>query len=302
LLDMGVPPSLAVQGKPRADAPSIYGSGSDLTSVSRPTVQINPQTGMPYMTTASAKGGAGVGHGYAASGSATYAAPRQPAQANPLPGVRDLGIPQYGVPGSGGGVLTKSGLPPGATVEKTYTAPLVPKPLVSGSAKGSASLGAGGFGSGSLTASMPVEASSSAVIDLAFEPMSEVSGQNMANSSGKPVRTPSGKVYSPTNGATDKVRAPMSPVAPRAAAPARSSGLFGSLFGGGSGGGLFGGMLGGGAPRAQAVAQPTSGPAIYTPSGNVHPGALTDNFGNDMAFMPKAYAADPANSNGGYRR
>jgi hypothetical protein len=135
--------------------------------------------------------------------------------------------------------------------------------------------------------------------------MSDTSGQNMANSSGKPVRGPgpNSKTYYPTNGATDKVRAPMRPVGNPPAVPGgqRQGGGLMSLFGGNGGGGLLAGLFGGNsAPRVQAVAQPTSGPAIYTPQGNVHPGSFYDNSGNDMAFMPQSYQDNPRNSNGGY--
>jgi hypothetical protein len=102
----------------------------------------------------------------------------------------------------------------------------------------------------------------SPMINLSFSP-SQVGGQNMANSAGRPVAGPSGKTYYPTNQATDKIRAPMSPVAERATQ--KPTGLFGGLFGGT--GGLFGGgMFGGGqqAPR-NAAGLPiaaASGPVI----------------------------------------
>lgn len=264
-------PPLALPGGGYAPAPAvqapmsveelyrgIYGSSApSLSSVSRPTVPINPQTGMPYMTTASARGGAGVGHGYAVSGEATYAAPRAPSLANP---VRDLGAPQYGVPGAGGGVLTKSGLPPGATVQKTYTDPLVPKALVSGSARGSASLGSGGFGSGSLTIPRLPAKASDGIIDLSTLDLSDRGAQNTADSEGKPVRTKTGVYYPGGKGPV----AASGGGAPRAAAaaPARSGGLFGSLFGGGNSGGLFGG----GSGRAPVAITVTGGnPAPASP-------------------------------------
>jgi hypothetical protein len=143
-----------------------------------------------------------------------------------------------------------------------------------------------------LGAQAPKQSAGPEIIRLSFEPMSEVSGQNFANSSGKPVSGPSGKVYYPSNAPQSGVRAPMRPVAASAQAPAAqrtSGGWLSSLFGGGNE-----------APRTQAVAQPTSGPAIYTPQGNVHPGSFYDNSGNDMAFMPQAYRDNPRNSNGGY--
>lgn len=107
------------------------------------------------------------------------------------------------------------------------------------------------------------------VLRLASEPASDVSGQNMANSTGRPVSGPSGKVYYPSNTHTDKIRAPMSPVAERPQQQQqRSGGLFGSLFGGGNsggGGGIFSGLFGGGDSSSSSPSLASRQTAPYAP-------------------------------------
>jgi hypothetical protein len=108
------------------------------------------------------------------------------------------------------------------------------------------------------TASMrfasPNARSASTVITLVTEPMSEVSGQNTANSFGKPVRGPSGKTYYPSDTPMSGVRAPMKPVGNAPAVPGgqRQGGGLLSLFG--SKGGILSTLFGGGAsPRTAPV-------------------------------------------------
>lgn len=87
------------------------------------------------------------------------------------------------------------------------------------------------------TASMrfasPNAGQGSNIIDLPYDTMSDVAGQNTANSAGKPVRFANGKVYTPSNAPVSGVRAPMQPVTNRPA-PQRPGGLFGAIFGGGN--------------------------------------------------------------------
>ncbi len=152
-------------------------------------------------------------------------------------------------------------------------------------------------------ASMNTGRADDGIIDLSALDPTERGAQGMADSQGKPVRVKGGTVYYPGGKAPSgsvtaslgrDTRGPLSQVL-----GLKSSGLGGllaGLFGGGQqmqpqGGGGLAAMLGGGG----------SGPAMATPAGNLHPGAMTDNFGNDMAFMPTSYQNDPRNSNGGYR-
>lgn len=125
------------------------------------------------------------------------------------------------------------------------------------------------------------------VLRLPFDPMSETSGQNMANSSGRPVAGPSGKTYYPTNQATDRVRAPMSPVAERAQPQQRGGGLMALLSGlmgggqSGNGGGL-GAMLGGGGPSSFG-SSPSQGLAM-----TVNPGTSVGQTLSGMGFSDGA--------------
>jgi hypothetical protein len=137
--------------------------------------------------------------------------------------------------------------------------------------------------------------SSDGVIDLTASNPSERGAQGIADSQGAPVRVGS-KVYYPGGKAPVNAAPQARNAAPTQQRASGMGGLFGSIFGGGSPLNI---TVPGGA-RTQAVAQPTSGPAIYTPQGNVHPGALYDNAGNDAAFMPRAYQDNPRNFNGGY--
>jgi hypothetical protein len=225
------------------------------------TVQINPQTGMPYSTSmsATAQGGFGQGGNIAARGRTQLP---MTASANAALGAigRATGSMYATAPNQPAGSIN--------AFKAQDRLPALPAglPLGSGpqaSARGSLGASASGGGRMAFNApSMPPPASTD-VIRLTFDPMSETSGQNMANSAGRPVAGPSGKTYYPTNQATDKIRAPMSPVAERATQ--KPTGLFGGLFGGT--GGLFGGgMFGGGqqAPR-NAAGLPiaaASGPVI----------------------------------------
>lgn len=155
---------------------------------------------------------------------------------------------------------------------------------------------------GNYTAAMrfasPNAGAVSDVIDLtAVNPRNP---QAMADSQGKPIRV-GGAVYYPGG------RAPVgTPQARNAPATQQRSGGLGGLFGSIFGGGNLGGGKNAinvtvpGGNRTQVVAQPTSGPAIYTPQGNIHPGSLYDNAGNDASHMPRAYQDNPRNFNGGY--
>lgn len=236
-------------GTARSLVPSVPSTG--LTTRTVNTVPVP----MQVVTNA----GVGLATGGRGAGSLTYQAPPAQRIANPIPTVRDLGSPQYGIPGSGGGVLTKTGLPPGSTVEKTYTQRVPSQlPAIAG---GYGKAGASGFGSGALTAVPPAAPKAPAVITLASEPMSEISGQNTANSFGKPVRGPSGKTYYPSNTPMSGVRAPYAPVnnVTGSMSAKDNRGPLGRALGlktgglGGLGPMLFGGLFGGGAQPAAAL-------------------------------------------------
>lgn len=219
----------------------IYGpSAPGLTTR---TVQTVPPP-ISVMTAA----GAGLGTGMRGAGDVTYTAPRV-VQGNPLPGVRDLGSPQYGIPGTGGGTLSPAGLPPGSTTKKSFDERLNPE--ISFGGGGKPFLGAGGFGSGALTPKMPEPK----VLQLDFNAMSDVAGQNTANSAGRPVRYQDGKTYYPSDMHTDKIRPPMKPVGDGGRNGVGTEtgggkglgllgllGTLGGLFGGNGGAGLLGGL------------------------------------------------------------
>jgi len=193
----------------------IYGpmASPALSSVSRNTVPINPSTGMPYATSASAKVSGGPGIGYGAQGSVRYSPPTAPVYQPNGTVVANKDQPRLPVVPAG----LPLNVPTGA------------------SARGQ--LGAGGFGSGSLTASMPSKTPD--VINLSAVPMSEVSAQNTANSFGKPVRFGNGKTYYPSDTPMSGVRAPMKPVGNAPALPGGQR----------KGGGILSALLGMGAPQ-----------------------------------------------------
>jgi hypothetical protein len=242
-------PPLSLPGGGYAPAPSvqtpssvedlyrgIYGSPApSLSSVSRPTVPVNPATGMPYATTANASMSGGPGIGYGAQGSVRYSPPTAPVyQPN---GTVVANKDQSRLP------VVPAGLPLNVPT--------------GASARGQ--LGAGGFGSGSLTASMPSKTPD--VINLSAVPMSEVSAQNTANSFGKPVRFGNGKTYYPTDTPISGVRAPMKPVGNAPALPAQQQrgGLL-SLFG--SKGGILSTLFGGGNNAAPMSFGTSTGSAV----------------------------------------
>lgn len=173
-------PSSQSQMSPEEIYQGIYGEPLQLTSRSVQTV--------PVPTQAATDARFGVGAGMRGAGEATYQSPKVMLP-NANPGPNPVAKTQDRLPAMPAGL-----------------------PLAGAFASGKAGLGASGFGSGSLTAKAS-DKGGSGVIKLVTEPMSEVSGQNTANSFGKPVQGPSGKTYYPSNTPMSGVRAPYDPKA-----------------------------------------------------------------------------------------
>lgn len=200
----------------------IPSAPSGLSTRSAPTVPINPMTGMPYVTTVSGSGQPGLGAGVTLRGEAALRPPKT-FLPNAIPGPNPVEKYQDRLPAAPAGLPLKTDVP--------------------GFASARGSLGAGGFGAGDVTAVPRLP--SAPVHQLNIDPPAE-EGQMYADSMGLPVRSKSGKVYTPK--APGSAMMPSGKVAPRfggarapaAAPPQRSTGLFGMLFGG-NGGGLFGG-------------------------------------------------------------
>ena len=148
--------------------------------------------------------------------------------------------------------------------------------------------------SGNYTASMrfasPNAGNGSEVLNLSFDPISDVGGQNTANSAGKPVRFANGKVYYPSNTPMSGVRAPMQPVANQPQ-QRQQPGLFGGLFGGGnSGSGILSGLFGGGGgTSAPAIGNSPSQGLAMTVSPGTSSGQVLSGMGfSDGALVPAA--------------
>ena len=281
----GMAPPLKLPGGGYAPAPSaqpqmtpeemyqgIYGEPLQMTSRTVKSAPINPSTGMPYATTANASAKFGGGIAAGGRGEVRYSPPVYQPDGTVVENKNQSRLP-----------ATPAGMP----LTGTY-------------ASAKAGLGAGGAGSGTLTANAP--AKSSGVISLSFEPMSEVSGQNMANSAGRPVSGPSGKVYYPSDAPMSGVRAPYDPGAAdkyvRGSMSAKDArgplsqllglktsglgGLLGGLFGGGQqqgGGGGLAAMLGGGAQVAAKpayVTTPFQEDRFQTTTGAVMPSSMNN--------------------------
>jgi hypothetical protein len=236
------------------------------------TVQINPQTGMPYSTSmsATAQGGFGQGGNIAARGRTQL----------PMTASANAALGAIGN-ATGSMYATAPNQPAGSinAFKAQDRLPALPAGLQLGSgpqASARGSLGASASGGGRMAFNAPsMPPASTDVIRLTFDPMSETSGQNMANSAGRPVAGPSGKTYYPTNQATDRVRAPMSPVAERAPQRQGVSGGLGGLLGG-----LFGG---GGLGGGNAFQRPAGTPAITAPGGG---GAFVSSASSQPASSP----------------
>jgi hypothetical protein len=241
----------------------IYGEPmQQLTSRSVRTV--------PVPVSISTGAGAGLGTGMRGSADVYYQSPKTFVP-NAIPGPTPVAKSQDRLPALPVGLPLKSDVP--------------------GYASARGQLGAGGFGSGALTAVPPAAPKAPAVITLASEPMSDVSGQNTANSFGKPVRGPSGKVYYPSDVPMSGVRPPMKPVGTPPPVPGgqrQGGGLF-SLFGGrsGQGGGVLASLLGGAQQGGPGSGSPGwSNPNITYNDRRYTPGEATTLGGSDMAFMP----------------
>lgn len=243
-------PYVSAQMSPEEFYEGIYGEPlGGLSSRSAKTVPINPSTGMPYATTATAsmQGGGGIAAG--GRGDVRYSPPVYQPNGTTVPNKDTSRLPALPV-----GLPLKTDVP--------------------GFASARGSLGAGGFGNGSVTMSPrfpSAAAPDDGVIDLSSLEMSERGAQNTADSEGKPVRTKSGKVYYPGGkapagnvsaslGARD-TRGPLGQMLGLKGSGGLG-GLLGGLFGGGgqqSRGGGLGGLLSGMGGGAQATRAPLAG-------------------------------------------
>lgn len=240
-------PSVSAQMSPEEFYEGIYGEPlAGLSSRSAKTVPINPSTGMPYATTATAsmQGGGGIAAG--GRGDVRYSPPVYQPNGTTVPNKDTSRLPALPV-----GLPLKTDVP--------------------GFASARGSLGAGGFGNGSVTMSPRFPSAAAApddgVIDLSSLDLSDRGAQNTADSEGKPVRTKSGKVYYPGGkapagnvsaslGARD-TRGPLGQML--GLKTSGLGGLLGGLFGGGQqqqqGGGGLAAMLGGGSAYGSAPSQ-----------------------------------------------
>lgn len=199
----------------------------------------------------------GVGAGVRNSGSTDYRGPKT-FLPNAAPGPNPVPKWEDRLPATPAGLPLKSDVP--------------------GFASARGALGAGGFGAGDVTAVPRLP--SAPVHQLNIDPPDE-EGQMYADSMGLPVRSKSGKVYTPKVAGSAVM--PSGAIAPRfggtrapAASPQRSGGLFGALFGGGSGGGLFGG----GNPQSSGIGtSPSQGKAMV-----VSPGTSSGSVLESMGF------------------
>ncbi len=252
----GMAPPLRLPGGSYAPAPSaqsqmspeeiyqgIYGEPLQLTSRSVKSV--------PVPTQATTDARFGVGAGARASGDAAYRSPRVELP-NPYPGPDPVAKTQDRLPAMPAGLPLSSDVP--------------------GFASARGSLGAGGFGNGSVTMSPrfpSVAPSNDGVIDLSSLELGDRGAQGMADSEGKPVRTKSGKVYypggkAPSGNITGSLKAqdqrgPLGQLLGMKGSGGLG-GLLGGLFGGGqSQGGGLGGLLSGMGGGAQATRAPLAG-------------------------------------------
>jgi len=284
-------PPLALPGGGYAPAPSlqapmsveemyqgIYGDpSSGLSSVSRHTVPVNPTTGRPYVTTAGGRASYAGGIGYGVSAAPVW-------QPNTVPGtVRDLGSPQYAPPGTGGGVLTETGLPSNATVEKKYTSPL-PQPMLSGNARGQSGVMRSGSGSLSLADAIQPSTSDDFGPDLSSLGLDDKGAQRMADSRRGPIRA-NGTVYYPSG--TSQPGAKRQPTQSQSQAPKRGFSLLDMLFG--AGGGQQSSSGGGGFSLANAFSggQITRAPLAGNPM-LVDPGTQAGSTLSNMGFSDGA--------------
>lgn len=206
----------------------IYGEPLTLSSRSVKTV--------PVPVSASADARFGVGTGMRGAGDAAYRAPKTFIP-NDLPGPEP--VPKYEdrLPALPAGLPLQTDIP--------------------GFASARGRLGAGGFGSGSLTATPP--SMSDPVHQLNVD-VADAEGQMYADNMGMPVRSKSGKVYAPKQAYTPKA---LSDVRATASKVTASRGLLATLLGGLSnapqqarGGGLGSLLSGGQVTRAPLAGNP----------------------------------------------
>jgi hypothetical protein len=208
------------------------------------SVAINPATGMPYAPTASARAGYGIGAGGGASGSLTVPRPNQPSGSIVTAKDESRLTPNafgYGTNGVTGGN------PAIAAIDR-------------------AAPNYGGYVASPRFTPPKVPSGDDGIIDLSSLSLSDIGGQRMADSEGKPIRDKSGRVFYPGGkGPGGNVSGSMS--APDRRGPLGKMlglkapglpGLFGALFGAPSGGGLFGGAPSGGAPANRAPTYATT--------------------------------------------
>lgn len=212
----------------------IPSAPTGLTSRSVNTVPIVPTA--PITADASARGG--LGTGMQGRASLPYTAPALPNQPS---GSISVGKSQDRLPQTtrDADILTGYAPLPGNSATSA-----IDQMLVAGGGYGKA--GTSGRGSGSLSLPGVPKLPSAPVHQLNIDPPAD-EGQMYADSMGIPVRSKSGKVYSPK--VPGSAVMPSGKVAPRyggpKAAPAANS-QRGGLFGLGGGGGLLGLMFGGG--------------------------------------------------------
>lgn len=234
-------PATQPQMSPEEIYQGIYGEPLQLTSRSVKSV--------PVPTQATTDARFGLGAGVRASGDAAYQSPKVFVP-NALPGPDPVAKSQDRLPAMPAGLPLKSDVP--------------------GFASGRGSLGAGGFGNGSVT--MSPRSPAAPVHQLNVDvPADE--GQYYADSLGMPVRSKSGTVFQPKGGA----KTPQQRIEAKGTLGARDTrgplgqllgmkgsgglgGLLGGLFGGGqSRGGGLGGLLSGMGGGAQATRAPLAG-------------------------------------------
>jgi hypothetical protein len=264
-------PATQPQMSPEEIYQGIYGEPLQLTSRSVKSV--------PVPTQATTDGRFGLGAGVRASGDAAYQSPKVFVP-NALPGPDPVAKSQDRLPAMPAGLPLKSDVP--------------------GFASARGSLGAGGFGNGSVTMSPrfpSAAAPDDGVIDLSSLEMSDRGAQNTADSEGKPVRTKSGKVYYPGG------KAPGGAVSGSLKSN-DNRGPLGQMLGmKGSGGlgGLLSGLFGGGQQQMQggglgAMLGMVPGAGVAAQAAAPNPGYVTTPFQEDR-FQTTTGAVMPSSMN-----